>query len=64
MGFNKRYVNKKNLLYQYETEGMEAVKNYLTKPDALIFSSDAFEASNTNSFEELEEVLKNWLNDK
>jgi hypothetical protein len=64
MGFNKRYVNKESLLNQYKTGGMEAVKTYLLKPDALIFASDSAEAAATDDFEELEKVLKNWLNGK
>jgi hypothetical protein len=64
MGFNKRYVNKKSLLYQYVTGGMEAVKTYLLKPDALIFASDSAEAASTDTFEELEQILKKWLNGK
>ena len=40
MGFNKRYIEKDNLLGQYESGGIKAVMSYLSRPDALIWSGD------------------------
>ena len=64
MGFNKRYVTKESLMRVYETEGMKGVDDYLTRPDALIIESDAFEIAEANSSQEVEQVLKKWINDR
>jgi len=42
MGFNKRFINLDNLLYRYQMEdGIEEVKRFITKPDALIIATDS-----------------------
>lgn len=35
MGFNKRTLNRENVLYVYETRGYNGLYRYITKPDAL-----------------------------
>jgi hypothetical protein len=40
MGFNKRYIEKDNLLGQYKQGGIKEVMSYLSRPDALIWSGD------------------------
>ena len=40
MGFNKRYIEKDNLLGQYRQGGIKEVMSYLSRPDALIWSGD------------------------
>jgi hypothetical protein len=40
MSFNKRFINLENLLYKYQMNNdIEEVKNYITKPDALIVNT-------------------------
>lgn len=40
MGFNKRYLDKDNLLSRYESGGIEEVMLFITKPDALISTDE------------------------
>ena len=39
MGFNKRFINKYNLLLA-SSKGLDYLISYVTKPDALIIESD------------------------
>ena len=40
MGFNKRWINIDQIKIQYNIGGIDAVKNYLDSPDALIITDD------------------------
>lgn len=40
MGFHKRWINIDQIKLQYSIGGIDAVKNYLDSPDALIITDD------------------------
>ena len=40
MGFNKRWINIDQIKIQYNIGGIDAVKNYLDSPDAIIITDD------------------------
>ncbi len=64
MGFNKRFINRKNLEIVAE-QGLDSLINYITKPDALIIESDGISkqvcdiVGETKSKTEMKEKLKN-----
>ena len=39
MGFNKRYINKKNVIMKYR-EGLESLVRYISMPDCLIIEDE------------------------
>jgi hypothetical protein len=63
MGFNKRYINKNNLLSAC-SNGLEYLINYITKPDALIIESDGISkqvcdiVGLTNNKQQIKQKLK------
>ena len=70
MGFNKRYIEKDNLLSQYRQGGIKEVMSYLSSPDALIWSGDFAQdiseiyysdLSEDTVWNKIEEMLKNAL---
>lgn len=64
MGFNKRFINRKNLEIVAE-QGLDSLINYITKPDALIIESDGISkqvcdiVGETKSKAEMKKKLKN-----
>ena len=60
MGFNKRYLDKDNLLYRYRQGGIKEVMLFITKPDALIctdeLSMDVTEILHSEEHESLVEI--------
>ena len=40
MGFNKRWIDIKSIISVYKREGIEAVKQYLDTPDAIIITDE------------------------
>lgn len=61
MGFNKRYVSREALVSVYQEEGISGLKEYLTKPDALIFREDCIELTEIDDFSEIERIIQTWL---
>jgi len=61
MGFNKRYVGREALVSVYQKEGISGVKEYLTKPDALIFHEDCIELTEIEDFHEIQRVIQTWI---
>lgn len=61
MGFNKRYVGREALVSVYQQEGISGVKEYLTKPDALIFREDCIELTEIEDFCEIESIIQTWI---
>ena len=61
MGFNKRYVSREALVSVYSRSGISGVKEYLTKPDALIFREDCIELTEIEDFCEIESIIQTWL---
>jgi hypothetical protein len=63
MGFNKRYINKNNLLSAC-SNGLDYLVNYITKPDALIIESDGISkqvcdiVGLTNNKQQIKQKLK------
>ena len=60
MGFNKRYLDKDNLLYRYRQGGIKEVMLFITNPDALIstdeLSMDVTEILHSEEHESLVEI--------
>lgn len=61
MGFNKRWVSREALVSVYKRDGISGVKDYLTKPDALIFRGDCIELAEIEDFCEIERVIQTWI---
>ena len=40
MSFNKRFSTKEHIISNYKNGGIDAVKNYLLKPDALFLTGE------------------------
>ncbi len=63
MGFNKRYINKNNLVSAC-SNGLDYLINYVTKPDALIIESDGISkqvcdiVGLTNNKQQIKQKLK------
>ncbi len=63
MGFNKRFISRKNLEIIAE-QGLDSLINYIIKPDALIIESDGISekvcdiVGNTKDKKEIKKKLK------
>lgn len=40
MGFNKRYLNKENIINVYNSQGLPKLINFIVNTDCLIFEDD------------------------
>jgi len=64
MGFNKRYLAKKNVLIQYE-QGIDQLRRYISSPDCLIIADEFSEmvadavARNAED-EEIKSIIEEW----
>jgi hypothetical protein len=61
MGFYKRYVSREALVLVYQSEGISGVKEWMTKPDALIFREDCIELTDVEDFNIIETVILEWI---
>jgi hypothetical protein len=53
MGFNKRFLTTEYLLEKYQNSGFQQTKDWVTKPDALIFMDNKNGASLAGDFYQL-----------
>ncbi len=64
MGFNKRYINRENVLAQYR-QGIKQLRKYITYPDCLIIGDRFSEAvadavSREARDEEIKAIIEEW----
>jgi hypothetical protein len=64
MGFNKRYINRENVLAQYR-QGIDRLRKYISSPDCLIIADVLSEmvadavARNAED-EEIKSIIEEW----
>jgi len=64
MGFNKRYLAKKNVLIQYE-QGIDQLRKYISSPDCLIIADEFSEmvaaaVERGAEDEEIKSIIEEW----